>query len=226
MAEYIYIKEDVDPTTMTYEIENDSGITKELSYINFTEIDDLRIYFEEDLSSEDITALDTVVSAHSGDKLEETLTENEYAIYNLQTFPMKSYVIGSITYNLDLTRNKWLSSSKRKFEFARKGNSKGMYIPLLGDLDGIDDVYTPEKPSTVTGIYCRSASGNNDKDIHIRKNGSNIYTFNYSGSLVYINNDLDFDIEITDMIQVFVDRSGSNIKNTVCRIEYAWRYDI
>jgi len=132
-----------------------------------------------------------------------------------------------LIYNYDNTREFWLSASKHRFEFARKGSANGMYIPLLGDLDDSEDVYMPAQESMVTSISCRSNSGNKDQGFEIRKNGSLLYEFYYDGTKRrYVNNSLSFSISVSDRIQVYVKKQGQGVKNTVCRVETAWRYDI
>jgi len=132
-----------------------------------------------------------------------------------------------IIYNYDDTRNEWLSASKHRFEVARKGSAKGVYLPLLGDLDYSDDVYMAGKKAVIVGVFCRSHSGDIDAGFEIRVNGSNVYEFYYNGVVrLYINNDLNFNIEQYDKVQVYVKQIGSGVNNTVCRIETAWRYDV
>jgi len=133
-----------------------------------------------------------------------------------------------LIFNYDDSRNKWLSAAKHKFEYARKGSAKGMYIPLLGDLDDTDDVYMSGQASTIIGVFCRSKAGDNNMGFEIRKNGAMIYEFYYDGSnnKRYINNYLNFNIEEYDKIQVYIKQMGSGARNTVCRIETAWRYDV
>lgn len=131
-----------------------------------------------------------------------------------------------IIYNYDPSRNKWLSARKDRFEFARKGASDGMYLPLLGDLDSVDDVYTAERNATINSVWCKSKSGNSYKVFQIHKNGVSIYQFGYTGSRIYVNNNLDLDILDTDTLQIYVTSTGSSIRNTVCRLGYSWRYDV
>lgn len=133
-----------------------------------------------------------------------------------------------VVYNYDDYRKTWLSASKDKLEYARKGAADGMYLPLLGDLDNSEDVYLPGKPSIIVGIFCRSKSGDKNKIFEIRKNGELLYNFSYDGSddLLYINNLMDIAIEAYDRINVYVTREGTSVRNTVCRIETARRYDI
>lgn len=134
----------------------------------------------------------------------------------------------NISYSYDTVRQKWLSTEKPVFEYARKGASKGVYLPLLGDLDDVDDVYMPSRPSTVLSIFCRSKSGDNEATFELRKSGETIYTFSYNGdaNLVFLNNDLNLNIEPTDKLQIYVSKNISITANVVCRVETAWRYDI
>lgn len=129
-----------------------------------------------------------------------------------------------IIYNHDEERNKWLSASKDVFEFARKNASSGMYIPVLGDLDDVEDVYTFRRDATITGIICRSKLGYMSKGFIVKVSGANVLAFNYVNG-VYSNAALNIDVSAMDEIQVYIG-DGPYIKNTVCRIEFAWRYDI
>jgi len=132
-----------------------------------------------------------------------------------------------IIYNYDGTRNVWLSTAKHTFEFARKGSAKGIYLPLLGDLEYSDDVYMAGRQAAIIGIFCRSYSGENNAGFEIRINEEIVYEFYYNGTTrLYINNELDITIQPYDKIQVYVKKIGSGVTNTVCRIETAWRYDV
>jgi hypothetical protein len=136
--------------------------------------------------------------------------------------------ITNITYSYDAARNKWLSAEKPVFEYARKGAAKGIYLPLLGDLDDVDDVYMPNRSSTILGIFCRSKAGDLYADFELKKNSVTIYTFSYGGNTdrVFLTNSLNLNIEPMEKIQVYVAKSSTAITNTVCRVETAWRYDI
>lgn len=132
-----------------------------------------------------------------------------------------------IIYNYDSERASWLSSSRHTFEFARKGSAKGMYIPLLGDLDDIEDVYVAGKSAAIVSVFCRSRAGDKNMGFEIRKNGVSIYDFYYDGtSRLYSNDSLNFNLTLDDQIQVYVKLMGTGVLNTVCRIETAWRYDL
>jgi hypothetical protein len=127
-----------------------------------------------------------------------------------------------IIFNYDDERGKWLSASKDVFEFARKNASSGMYIPVLGDLDDVEDVYTFRRPATITGIICRSKQGNRSKSFTVRVNGVVVWNFQYING-VYMNAALDIDVEAMDELQLYIN-GGDYVKNTVCRVEFAWRY--
>lgn len=133
-----------------------------------------------------------------------------------------------LIYNYDESRNKWLSAAKHIFEYARKGAAKGMYIPLLGDLDDTDDAYMTGKSATMVGIFCRSKWGDESAEFEVRKNGVMLYEFAYDGSNKrrHINNNLDFSISEYDQLQVYIKPVGIGAQNTICRIETAWRYDV
>lgn len=133
-----------------------------------------------------------------------------------------------LIYNHDDTRTKWLSAAKHTFEYARKGSVRGMYIPLLGDLDDAEDVYMPGKSAVIVAIFCRSMSGNKSAEFEIRKNGAMLYEFVYDGSnnRRHINTNLDYNVEVYDKLQVYVKPVGTATRNVVCRIETAWRYDV
>jgi hypothetical protein len=129
-----------------------------------------------------------------------------------------------VVYNYDLSRSKWLSTDKDILEFARKGAASGMYIPLLGDLSNIDDVYTVDYNATILGILCRSTDGNKNKAFEVMVNGNSILSFSYNNSLIYSNDELDININKFDKINLYVNNNGKNIRDTVCRINLARRY--
>ena len=203
-----------------------AGLSAALSYITVDE-DDCSIVFELDLSVEDKTTLDSIVGLHTG-----VCSTDEVTPIFVGSSPdpgIKFWLRpeNNVVYCFDDVRSKWLSTNRNIYSFARKGNAKGMYIPLLGDLDAVDDVYMPGKDSVIVSVFCKSCSGDETKEFEIRKNGIAIFTFSYDGSdsLIYSNNDLDLNVDASDTIQVFVTKSGGNVMNTICRVETAWRYD-
>jgi hypothetical protein len=128
-----------------------------------------------------------------------------------------------VIYNYDDSRDKWLSASTDVFEFARKNPTSNMYLPLLGDLDNADDVFTFRRGAAIVGITCKSKGGNSSKSFEIRLNGSVLHAFTYVNR-EYIKHDLDLDVSAGDELQLFVG-ADQHVNNTVCRIEFSWRYD-
>ncbi len=127
----------------------------------------------------------------------------------------------------DSDRGKWLSASKTYFEFAKKGNAKGMYLSVLGDLDDSGDSFIPGKNATITSVFCASKAGEVSQGFEVHKNGSSIYAFAYDGvTRRYVNTDLNLDITATDNIQIYVAVGATTTKNPFCRLEVGWRYDI
>ena len=231
MEKYIYsitndFPNQVVNTTKLFSEIGESDIVTESSHISTDESEDVcNIFFEDSLSSGEEDILDSLVSVHDG----VFDLNNGYQV-SLGTAPKPNDIIWldsntSLVYFKDINRDKWLSTSKHSFEFAKKGTSKGMYLPLLGDLDGSDDFYIPGMKATIMRLFCKSNSGNNSAGFELKKNGSVLYEFAYDGVLYHIDENLDFDIEPHDEIQIYVKKGSTGVNNTICKIVIAWRYD-
>jgi len=217
----------VDITKLIVEIE-DSAITTDLSHIN-TNDDICDIYFVDSLSVGDESILDGLVSVHDG-----VYSPPECCVITISDTPEDDAKIwldssSSVVYYKDNNRDdKWLSINKHAFEYARKGSAKGMYLPLLGDLDAVDDTFMSGRTATMVSLSCKSRAGDKNAEFEIRKNGVMLYEFAYDGSdnRRHINNNLNFDIELDDEVQVYVKNLGSSVNNTYCKIEISWRYEV
>jgi len=157
--------------------------------------------------------------------------------------------VNNIIYSHDPVRNSWLSSSRNHVIFFKKGRASGMCLPLSGtslvesslttattlndeesleSLESIDklfDIYMPGQKATIMGLFCRSDRGNHAQRFELRKNGECLYSFSYDGQhLFYINNSLNLELEPYDKVQLYVYKEKKPIKNTICRLETAWRY--
>lgn len=214
----------VDLNNLKYEIAA-SAITVGWSYIN-TDGDVCSIVFDNAISGGDQETLATVVANHDN-------SPNDVIVSPISTGdnPVPSDLFwlnpaNKVIYSFDSIRNIWVSAHRSLFSFARKGIADGMYLPLLGDLDSVDDVYMPGSEATIVSAFCRSVSGNVNKEFEIRVGGTSVYSFSYPGSLTYNNNTLNIPIGIHDKVQVYVVKPGSSVKNTMCRLEVAWRYDV
>jgi len=79
MYEYIYTKTDVNTSRLQCEIETNENIETTLSYVLWNLPDDLRIMFEEEITEEEQTVLDTIVADHPDD-FSECAEEDDEAI--------------------------------------------------------------------------------------------------------------------------------------------------
>ena len=131
-------------------------------------------------------------------------------------------------FNYDSVRSKWLSTAKYIFEFARSGNSVGIYLPLLGDLDAAEDVYRAGKKLTIVSVSCSIQTLQYDvpKGFEIHINGAPIHEFSCLAGVVCYNDTLNYDMDSSDKLQLYVTNDDNKAKNVVCRIETAWRYDL
>ena len=73
---YQYTKTPVACDRLTLEIQSNASITKALDYITFLSTNQLNIYFKETLPEEQITALTTLVTNHTGEPLPENIVSN------------------------------------------------------------------------------------------------------------------------------------------------------
>lgn len=213
----------VDLNNLKYEIAA-SSIAVDLSYIN-TDGDICSIVFDSAISGGEQETLDTVVVNHDNVPSNVIVSPISTGSNPVPSDLFWLNPANKVIYSFDSVRNIWVSAHRSLFSFARKGNSDGMYLPLLGDLDSVDDVYMPGSEATIISAFCRSVSGNVNKEFEIRVGGTSVYSFSYPGSLTYNNNTLNIPIGIQDKVQVYVVKEGDNIKNTMCRLEVAWRYD-
>ncbi len=152
-----------------------------------------------------------------------------------------------LIYSYDSVRGVWLSSSRHHVIFYKKGRVSGMYLPLsteslvetslattllntknidsIESLDSLLDVYIPGNYATIMSIFCRSQRGSLTQRFELRKNGQPFYNFSYGGqNLFYINNNLNLEMDPYDEIKLYIYKKKIALKNTVCRIETAWRY--
>jgi len=213
-------------TALTKEIQN-SAIVIELSHINTDSEENIcDIRFLNELSTNEEIILDNLVATHSG------IYTESVAIPITVSAPTPDDVVWADTttgvlYMYDSDKNTWLSNQRNSLIFFRKGNTKNMYLPLSGDLDYVLMSHITGKPSKLLGVFCKSESGNVVQGFEIRKNGSTLFEFSYPGTgvLIYSNYNLNFNVEIDDKLQIYV-KEGSNIFNTFCRLDLAWRYDV
>lgn len=175
----------VNPTVLTKEIEDDTGITTALDYIN-TEGNQLDIYFVSALSAPEITALDALVAAHSGDETSvdfRFLEVNGAQTTTLETFqnaatltPSNGLAQGAYKLSWTCELRVTVSGSKDSrahVRFQVDGNTKSN---TAGDSEqwqchsGWDRYFADEneKP-TITLDYRRDPALGGDDTVEIRK---------------------------------------------------------
>ena len=129
-------------------------------------------------------------------------------------------------YSWDNYREKWLSISRTNFTF-NSDKAKGVYL-RIGIISDASAAYYMHRPATIVGIFCTSGSGDNTKTFTIRdgaQGNANIFSFSYSGSLEYANSLVNVDFNQYARMKCWVSETGSNVEDTVCQIEIAWRYE-
>jgi hypothetical protein len=215
--------QDVDLETFENEVEA-QGLP--LDYTNVTG-NNCDVYCTEELDAGQQTTLDGVVAAHQAESVEEETAPLLIAPTPDTNSPFWLNPNDSMLYVYDSSRSAWLSTHRDLYSFARRGQADGMYLPPLGDLDSSDDVYMSERPATIVNVFCRSTSGDDDKEFEIRANGTTIHSFSYDGTgdMVYRSSNLNIELSVYDKLQVYVSKTGGKVYNTLCRIETAWRYD-
>jgi hypothetical protein len=219
-----------------------SDISIALSHIIVND-DTCGIFFIDSLPQADENILGSLVSAHTGVTTPYNSCQISIGDAPVQGDKIWFDVSSGLIYCYDSVRESWLGSSKYYFCYSKKGKSSGMYLPAIVDsssvsaytlLDSYEEVskvsldgYVAASTATITGIFCRSRSGEDDMTFYIMKNSIVAYTFSYdgSGSLMYLNTELNIEVEPYDEIQVYVARQGRGVKNTFCRIEISWRYE-
>ncbi len=230
MSEYTYNFTIVDFVNSKYNMKKltneikKSSISIGLSYMNGT-TDGLDIIFEDPLSGSEVTTLSGIIDTHDG-VVPELVTAP--IVIGGEPIPEDIFWLNpenKMIYIFDELRNIWQSTHRGSFSFARKGHSNGMYLPPLGDLDSVDDVYMSGNNAAIVSVFCKSVSGEKNKAFEIRINKVPVYNFSYSDNLIYSNNELNIPIGIQDRVQVYVVKDKGKVKNTLCRLEVAWRYD-
>jgi len=126
-------------------------------------------------------------------------------------------------YQYDTYRGHWLTTAKATYVFSKDGFADGVYL-RVGDVANSDAGYYISKPATIVLLYCISTGGDTTKSFTIENNHSVLSTFQYNGSLQYLNNLAHIDLDTATILQVKVSSDGDKVENTVLQMEIAWRY--
>jgi len=142
-------------------------------------------------------------------------------------YPGQPYYDLGIPYYWDNVRQKWLSVWSI-YLLSSSGGIDNMYLGI-SNLKDYDLGWYMHRPACITGIYCRALSGNNLKNFEIRDGSQgnlNIFPFSFPGTLIYINSNINVNLNQGSIIKVYVSGVGAPISDCMCQIEIAWRYPV
>jgi len=122
-------------------------------------------------------------------------------------------------YYFDTIRSKWLSASENQFIW-NENVIDGKFMSV-GNVISSDAGYIVPQNFTITKIAI-SSTGHLTKEMQIRIDNNIVYTFNLSGGK-FISTSLNIDVNINEMIKIFVSGNGNPIKNAVVVVYGKWR---
>lgn len=128
----------------------------------------------------------------------------------------------SITYQFDGPRNKWLSTTQMTYDWGAN-NADGKYLNIHGAAATMSGYLMP-RSGTIIALTAKIASGNQTKDIEIRRNhdsGTPMKTLTLtSGSYASVTENIDF--AQGDYLQAFVTSTGTPARDIVVVATIAW----
>lgn len=209
-----------------YDVENSDMDNKNIQYCdwNFT-TQDLDIYWDVELSSEDKTKLDTIVSNNSSVPSFNVRME---AIFEGAEPPIDTTMAwlnsgDGLRYTWDGNRSKWRTLYRISLIFAFDGDADNDYLKIM-TVYGSSTAYLIPKNAIITGISCRASGGNASKEFKIKKDDTNIFTF-FLSSYQYENTDADINLDAGDELKVHCKgNGGGSVENPIVVFELAWRY--
>lgn len=130
-----------------------------------------------------------------------------------------------MTYVLDPTRAKNLSTSRSMYTFQRgRKNLDSQYL-RFGELSS--KVHGPRllRHATLTGVTIQSEN-NVDAWFRIRKNGlpTNLLNVQLNGVQSREHDNITVDLYKGDYIQLYMDVTSGNVDSPIVQLEYAWRF--
>lgn len=225
---------------------NDLSTIDGLRHVNFeTEYEDTETTAPHNHVEADITDLDHDAHSLKGVEITASMPINQQALVYDSTSDSLVYdtpVVGveigdsptdaepgtiwveedsSLPFILDSTSGDWLSTSRIVYTYNAQYNIDGSYIPI--NFGGVVSYYIP-RAATITSLYCKAESGNDTKTFHIRDDTTNLYTFSFNSSFLYIASNLRIDISEGADLRVFVSNVGLPIRSPIVQIEVAWRF--
>ena len=122
---------------------------------------------------------------------------------------------------LDYISGDWLSTGRIVYTFNAQTNIDGAYLPI--GIGGVISYYIP-RAATITSLYCKATAGNDTKTFYIRDNVTELYTFSFDNSYLYIDNVVRININEGAELRIFVSDEGIPVKDPIIQLEVAWRY--
>ena len=128
----------------------------------------------------------------------------------------------NLTYQYDGSRNKWISTTQMFIDYGAQ-ICDGRYLQIHGSL-GTQSGYLMPRNGLILGTTMRGVSGNMTKVVQIRRNNDSVNplkTINLTGGMFSsISENIDF--VVGDYIQIFVESSGTPIRDMVAMLTVAW----
>jgi len=181
-----------------------------------------------DITAEELEELtdgsSTILHDHNGLYYTKTQlqTPNQSQIHwnNIIGIPNgNTQTVNGDVYYLDITRNKWLSSSESQFIWT-ENVIDGKFMST-GNVISSDAGYIMPQNFTITKITV-SSTGHPTKEMQIRIDDTIAHIFNLIDGR-YISTSLNIDVDINNMIKIFVSGTGNPIKDVVAVIYGKWR---
>ena len=127
----------------------------------------------------------------------------------------------------DTTRNKTLSITRKNLSFGinHKNITGKRWLRLTSKINSNVHGYKVLRNSTITAISIQTQNNVINSRFNLRINGSasNLHTINLSGVSNIIEDNLNYDINKGDYIQIFLSVLSGNIDYPIVLIEYADR---
>lgn len=179
-----------------------------------------------DVTSQELEELtdgsDTTLHTHDNRYYTETelSTPGQSSIHwdNITNTPIGNDIITSNgqLYVYDSVRTKTLSVFEQNYTFSSKA-ADGRFLDV-GDNFGFDVGYIVPYSATITRLTLSAADNYVNKTIEIRKNNTTIlHSITMSNAIEYFN-DLNIDVNIGDLLQIFASSGGMVIKSITCNL--------
>lgn len=133
--------------------------------------------------------------------------------------------IEGFPYYWDPDREKWLTAARTVFTLAKNNNADGSWLRPANVGSGTG--FYMHRAVTITGMYQQCGAGPTTKAFELR-NGADgdsvILSYAFSGSLVYIDSNMNIDLPAGALLKGWVSDVDALVEDTICQIEVAWRY--